>query len=101
MHVYSGGMFMTNLEQNALKIYEAIFNEKDTVNISGTTYAVERTSQRHLRCVKGENYFYVEQNPQKSSPWAKIAREGHQILWVLDGSDYIAHVRDGKFHDFR
>jgi hypothetical protein len=92
---------MTDLEQKALNIYEALFNNEHTVDISGTTYAVERTSQTQLRCVKGEDFFYIEQNPEKSSRWAKMAREGHQILWVIDGPDYIAQVRDGTFHDFR
>ncbi|MBU7044123.1 MAG: hypothetical protein HXS47_11070 [Theionarchaea archaeon] len=94
-------MSESELQEKAVKIFEALFDNRDSVEIDGTTYPIKRTSQTHLRSVKGEDYFYVEQNPEKASSWAKMAREGHNILWIIDGSDYIAQVRDGTFYDFR
>jgi hypothetical protein len=38
----------------------------------------------------------VEQNPDKDSHWAKLAREGHKIAWVMKDGDYLARVIDGK-----
>ncbi|MBU7043512.1 MAG: hypothetical protein HXS47_07950 [Theionarchaea archaeon] len=94
-------MSESELQEKAVKVFEALFDNRDTVEIEGTTFPIERTSRTHLRSVKGEDYFYVEQNPEKSSSWGKMAREGHNILWVIDGSSYIAQVRDGIFYDFR
>ncbi len=38
----------------------------------------------------------VEQNPQKSSEWAKLARGGHRIAWVMRDGEYLARVVDGE-----
>jgi hypothetical protein len=38
----------------------------------------------------------VEQNRDKESHWAKQAREGHKIAWVMKDGDYLARVVDGK-----
>ena len=34
----------------------------------------------------------AEQNPKKESHWAKMAREGHKIAWVMKDGDYLARV---------
>jgi hypothetical protein len=38
----------------------------------------------------------LEQNADKDSHWAKMAREGHKIAWVMKDGDYLARVVDGK-----
>jgi len=38
----------------------------------------------------------LEQNPQKDSHWAKLAREGHRIAWLMRDGEYLARVVDGK-----
>jgi hypothetical protein len=38
----------------------------------------------------------LEQNPNKDSHWAKQAREGHNIAWVMKDGAYLARVVDGK-----
>jgi hypothetical protein len=38
----------------------------------------------------------VEQNPKKTSKWAKLAREGHRIAWVMRDGKYLARVVDGE-----
>jgi hypothetical protein len=38
----------------------------------------------------------VEQNPDKESHWAKLAREGHKLAWVMKDGEYLARVVDGK-----
>jgi hypothetical protein len=30
------------------------------------------------------NHFWLEQNASKTSKWAKLAREGHEIAWEFD-----------------
>ncbi len=38
----------------------------------------------------------VEQNPQKSSEWAKLARNGRRVAWVMRDGEYLARVVDGE-----
>ena len=59
------------------------------------------TSRAGLRFFKIEGYSYLEQNPDTGSKWARLAREGAQIMWVMKGRGYLAQVRDGEFYDFR
>jgi len=89
------------LKEAALKAFEAIFSGRESVNIGGQDYSVERTRGSGLRYVRVSKYSLLEQNPNKSSRWAKLANEGHKILWVLEGPRYLAQVMDGVFHDFR
>jgi hypothetical protein len=38
----------------------------------------------------------VEQNPNKRSQWAVLARGGHQVAWVMRDGEYLARVVDGE-----
>jgi hypothetical protein len=38
----------------------------------------------------------VEQNPQKSSEWAGLARAGRRVAWVMRDGRYLARVVDGE-----
>jgi hypothetical protein len=38
----------------------------------------------------------LEQNPETSSRWAQLSRQGHRIMQFLSGGRYIANVVDGK-----
>jgi hypothetical protein len=50
-----------------------------------------------LRHVKlGGGAILVEQNPKKQSQWAKLARSGHQIAWVMRDGEYLARIIDGE-----
>ena len=37
----------------------------------------------------------VEQNPNKRSQWAMLARQEHRIAWVMRDGEYLARVVDG------
>lgn len=90
-----------DLEEIALKAYNAIFNNKESITINGETIGIKHTRIQGLRKFKIKGYDFIEQNPDKDSSWAKKAREGHKILWVMKNGEYIAQARDGEFHDFR
>jgi hypothetical protein len=90
-----------NLRKKALKAYEGIFNNMETIEIDGYRYHMDYTSIQGLRKYNIEGYNYIEQNPDKGSNWAKMAREGHRIMWVMKGSRYLAQVRDGEFYNLR
>ncbi len=70
------------------------------VDIKGERLRIERTKNgiRYVDVkVGGEVYRIMEQNRQKASRYARMARERHQILWVFNGNKYYARFLDGQF----
>jgi hypothetical protein len=49
---------------------------------------------RHVELPSGA--VLVEQNPQKSSEWAELARAGRRVAWVMRDGRYLARVVDGE-----
>ncbi len=88
-----------DIEGASKTIYEAIFGGDEFVKIGWRTYKVGRSSVRDLRFVSLSGYTFIEQNPAKGSVWGRLARDGHRILWVMQGGDYVGQVRDGVYHD--
>jgi hypothetical protein len=62
----------------------------------------ERLGHSKLRAFTDENnHFWLEQNPDKASKWAKLAREGHEIAWEFDspGGSYTGRMLiDGEVY---
>lgn len=57
---------------------------------------VERFARSGLRYVKLSNgAVLVEQNPNKKSYYAELARQGQRIAWVMRDGEYLARVVDG------
>ena len=73
------------MREKALKAYGALFSSKESVSIGGVEYPLERTPGAKLRFYRVEGYSFLEQNPKKSSHWAKLARQGSLIMWVMKG----------------
>ena len=94
-------IMVEDLREIALKAYNAIFSNSESIHINGEKVGIKYTSIQGLRKFEVNGYDFIEQNPEKDSSWAKKAREGHKILWVMNHGEYIAQVRDGEFHDFR
>ena len=92
---------MENLRDVALKVFNAIFEERSLVEIEGVIYPIRETSRSNLRYVNIDGTSFIEQNPDKASRWAKMAQEGHKIMWVLRGRRYLARVMDGVFLDLK
>jgi hypothetical protein len=78
-------------------IFDTIFDRLDSVEIKGEVYLISQTLKSKVRLVEKDGYTYIEQNPHMSSKWAQLARDGHQILWVMQGRRYLAQVKDRKF----
>jgi hypothetical protein len=55
------------MREKALKAYEAIFSNRESILIDGIEYHMERTPRANLRFFKVEGYSFLEQNPRKSS----------------------------------
>lgn len=50
-----------------------------------------------LRYVKlGKDAMLIEQNPTKKSEWARLAKEGRRIAWLVREGEYLARVVDGE-----
>jgi hypothetical protein len=81
-------------------ILEAARNQ-DSILIDGIEYHLERTPRADLRFFDVKCYSFLEQNPRKSSHWAKLARGGSLIMWVMKGRRYLGQVRNGVFYDLR
>jgi hypothetical protein len=48
-----------------------------------------------------EGHFWLEQNPDKASKWARLAREGHDVAWEFErpGGGYTGRMLvDGEFY---
>ncbi len=90
-----------DIERVARIVYDAIFQGRATADIDGELHLVRRTSKSKVRFIEYGGFTFMEQNPLKSSTWAKEAQEGHQILWVMRGRQYLARMRDGKFLDLK
>jgi hypothetical protein len=86
-----------SIEEIASKIYDAIFDGLDAVELEGEVHEIKQTSKSKVKLVQKDGFTYIEQNPHKSSRWAKLAQKGQQIMWVMRGRQYLAQIKDGKF----
>ena len=58
---------------------------------------VRRFPRSKLRYVElGGGARLVEQNPDKQTEWARLARGGSRVAWVMRDGDYLARVVDGE-----
>ena len=53
-----------------------------------------RSGLRYVRLAGGA--VLVEQNPNKKSEWAELARAGRRVAWVMREGEYLARVVDGE-----
>jgi hypothetical protein len=62
----------------------------------------ERLGRTGLRTFLDTNgHFWLEQNPDKASRWARLARKGHEIAWEFDrpGGAYTGRMLiDSEFY---
>jgi hypothetical protein len=95
-----------NLETVLVSVWQqSLIDKKKTVEIDGETYAVRQTSKSKLKQIdfrfEDRDLRGLEQNPNTKSRWAKLAREGKQVMQFLDNGRYIAVVVDGKVHIYQ
>jgi hypothetical protein len=53
---------LRDLREAALRAYDAIFEGRESVEINGDVYLIERTPRAGLRFVKAGEYSFLEQN---------------------------------------
>lgn len=92
-----------DLESTLLSVWkQALIDKIKTVEVDGETYPVRQTAKSKLRLVdfrfEDRELRGLEQNPKTKSRWAKMAREGGQVMQFLEQGKYVAVVVDGKVH---
>jgi hypothetical protein len=95
-----------DLESTLLSVWkQTLVDKKKTVEVDGETYAVRQTAKSKLKQVdfrfEDRELRGLEQNPNTKSRWAKMAREGGQVMQFLEQGRYIAVVVNGKVHIYR
>lgn len=78
----------------------------NTVEVAGKGLPVRRTSTQCLKTLSftmnGREYQAIEQNPNKLSRWARLARAGHQVVQFKDVkiNKFVAVAVDGKVIEY-
>jgi hypothetical protein len=76
------------------------------VKVRAKPVPVRRTNDQQLKTVtfvaNGRKYTAIEQNPQKTSRWAKLAVEGHQVVQFKDVKEnrFVAVAVDGVVKEY-
>ena len=85
--------------------HQSLIDKKEIVEIDGESYPVRQTSKSKLKQIdfpfEDRDLRGLEQNPNNKSRWAKLAREGKQVMQFLDHGRYIAVVVDGNVHNYK
>src|SRR5439155_4690851 len=89
------------LEETLISVsQQALVENARSVQLENQSFPVRRTSRSRLREVDFQFGSYklrgLEQNPETSSRWAQLARQGKKVMQFLQQSRYIAVVVDGK-----
>jgi hypothetical protein len=83
---------------------QAMKEDASKIELEGKRYPVKKTSRNHLRQVdflsEGREFRGLEQNPETSSRWAKMAREGKAVMQFLSQGSYLAVIADGKIFEY-
>ena len=94
---FNRGVLIKDISNFAPIVAEAMFNNEKSVEVEGNTYNINVFPKSGLKYVDIDEFRFVEQNPNKNSNWAKMARAGKKIVWIFKHQSYYARVIDGKF----
>lgn len=79
---------------------QALVDGRARVELPGGGYTVTKTRARQLRTVDFDfgdwRITGIEQNPETSSRWAQLARQGQRVMQFSCGGRYIGNVCEGK-----
>jgi len=90
-----------SLEETLISVWQqALVDDAKSVALENRSFPVRRTSRSRLREVdfqfEGHQLRGLEQNPETSSRWAQLARQGKKVMQFLQQRRYVAVVVDGK-----
>jgi hypothetical protein len=92
-----------NLETVLASVWrQCLIDRKKNIDLDGEIYIVRKTSKSKLKQIdfrfEDRELRGLEQNPNTKSRWAKLAREGKQVMQFLEQGIYLAVVVDGRVH---
>ncbi len=80
--------------------HQSLVEGRPTVEVADHRYSVAPSPRQGFRTVEfefaGAQVTGIEQNPEKTSRWAQLAREGKRIMQFSARGRYIANVCEGK-----
>jgi|SRR6516164_2315189 hypothetical protein len=90
-----------SLEETLTSVWkQALVDDANSVTLEDYSFPVRRTRRSRLREVDfqfaGHKLRGLEQNPETTSRWAQLARQGKKVMQFLHERRYIAVVVDGK-----
>ena len=85
------------LEEISVIISSAIFENEKNVKINNRDYKVNKYKSSGVRYVDIDIYTFIEQNRSTRSKYAKMAREGKNIIWIIKNKKYYARLIENKF----
>ena len=90
-----------SLEQILISVWQqTLVDDAKAIKVDDRAFPVRRTSRSKLREIdfsfEDRTLRGLEQNPETTSRWARLAREGKKIMQFLDSGRYIAVVVAGK-----
>ena len=90
-----------SLEETLISVWkQALVDDAKIVTLEDRDFPVRRTSRSRLREVdfefEGHQLRGLEQNPETTSRWAQLARQGKKVMQFLQQRRYSAVVVDGK-----
>jgi hypothetical protein len=78
---------------------QALVEQRKIISVGDATFSVRRTAKQRLAQIDfeldGVEFRGLEQNPQTKSRWAKMAREGAEVMQFLQAGRYVGVVADG------
>ncbi len=91
---------MMTLDESLVAVWQqALADDKPAVELEGGRYRVTRTRSKGLLTVRfrhGEHEIEgIEHNPNTTSRWAALARDGKRIMQFSFRGRYIANVCEG------
>lgn len=90
------------LDTNLLRSIATQLMSGAAVEVKGKSLRVWWTSRQRLKAVNfkmnGQNYQAIEQNQDKQTRWARLARAGHQVVQFknVQTNKFIAVAVDGN-----
>ncbi|MFI5058292.1 MAG: hypothetical protein ACHQLQ_08895 [Candidatus Acidiferrales bacterium] len=95
-----------SFEETLISVWrQSLVDGVEKIKLNERLFPVLRTTKKHLLQVgfllDGEVMRGLEQNPETSSRWAQLARQGHTIMQFLSEGRYIANVVDSKVTFYR
>src|SRR5215469_6982005 len=90
-----------SLEETLTSVWKQVLvDHSNSVTLEGRGFPVRRTRRSRLREVdfqfEGHKLRGLEQNPETTSRWAQLARQGKKVMQFLEQRRYLAVVVDGK-----